>query len=120
MNYSILTLPTYWLNWAFTICMAYDEHEFALWLPWWRRYASVPLAVLGQLLFLCSPEKGWNATLVAAALLFVVANVVHLKNFLDAMRNKRNGRDFKKLEAEQSSMTEVQTQSFWREVVEAK
>jgi hypothetical protein len=89
---------------------AHSERRWARWLPWWRRY----LSLLPMSLWVVGAERlgkvGFFLTVACCA--------IHLWNCLTANRNKRDGNDVEAQEAAEAQLTDVNNQSFGRQVAE--
>lgn len=91
-----------------------NEHAWARWLPWWRRYLSALLWLLMSLAELLHARATVNL------FLFALACLAHAWNRLTSKRNRHNKRDMRKLEASRSErLTDVQQTAFRRQVTEA-
>lgn len=102
--------------WVMRVCWHlaawFGDWVDARWLPWWRRYAPTMLIAIGSGFRLADVKKGD----LIFCLLAIAANVW---NSHSARRNRRNGKDYRKAEA-QAQLTQVQAQSFRQQVAEAR
>lgn len=113
---TVSTAVSFLIRVAIFAWYARDEHRFARYLPWWRRYLTcLPMSVwVVNGLEVFATREGrldWALTLVSIGL--------HAWNMASGRRNKRNGKDFKTKEAAEAELTEVQQQSFNQQVAEA-
>lgn len=104
---------TDWVDLGFFFWYLTLEHPRARWLPWWRRYlASLPWLIDALFFDRTHPLAGhalcWTAILIS------------WWNIYTSNKNKRDGKDMRKLEAARAELTETQVRAFRREVAEAR
>lgn len=99
--------------WFYSLWIRQDHRE-ARWLPWWRRYMPTGLITCAVAWHYAVGPGFWRNPFWWAAV------VVGVWNSLTARRNKRDGKDQKKLEEEAPRLTEVQERSFRQQVAEAR
>lgn len=104
-----------WFDVAMLATYLVAERWHARWLPWWRRYMSSGLLALKLTFWVLG--LGWVGGISRFVVGMIAAGVFQW-NVHTAIRNRRNGKDHRKLEAA-ARLTEVQQVALKREVAHA-